>query len=446
MRLCTNAMPVLWVSLLLAGGGISGDAKGQTADPPEQVSPPPIRSSNQPSQHILVRFYLDATSSMRGFAKPNSGREYASFVQRLEQVLAFGWSDGKSECYQAGGLIKKSSSGQCYLLAKQAGFYSLAGKEDVTRIDLVLAQPRQVGQIDVVVTDLYQDEVDLGGLFRALRTHVFGSGQVLGIVATRSEFDGSVHDIGMEKLTCRFTGSRPVYALVVGQRADVMRLMSEFGKPPVVSPADHLLALTPELLIVPLEWKTVERSAARGVAQDSGYVSVKGVSRSSYGVLRIREANEGTGLELKVALDPAPFHPRIRWSAVSAVPTRVSTWQFGGSGGRKALTAGVPMSSKAILGGQKRNEPRLRLDFAVSKMLPGFSYLADVRQPVPYDALLWPTFVKEWDSGLQGGRNGCAAFDGRKTQNLESFVYGAWRTLAEQTDTTLGPIYFYYKK
>ena len=78
----------------------------------------------------------------------------------------------------------------------------------------------------VIVTDLFQDNRDLTVLVSQIKKHYIQKGYEVGILGLRSEFDGTVYDLGDAPLSYQSTPEnpetfRPFYLLVLGRHADI---------------------------------------------------------------------------------------------------------------------------------------------------------------------------------------------------------------------------------
>ena len=85
------------------------------------------------------------------------------------------------------------------------------------------------GQLVVIVTDLFQDDSDITQLIGHLKEKYIRKGHDVGLFGLRSQFDGTVYDIGIgegSSMPYRSTPGnpetfRPFYLLVLGKYADI---------------------------------------------------------------------------------------------------------------------------------------------------------------------------------------------------------------------------------
>ena len=217
-------------------------------DPPEPLPDlPPV------SDRLVARIYFDATLSMQGFVVPGS-THYTRICPYLESVIVSGWRDEKVSFFRFGERVEPIDR-STYL---QAGYESFYEEEDIfgkTYIEKVIQNEAQLvsndigtsstpedtteieandtsqeadetdnteGQLAVIVTDLFQDDSDITQLIGHLKEKYIREGHDVGLFGLRSQFDGTVYDIGSgEESSLRYRGPRPFYLLVLGKHADI---------------------------------------------------------------------------------------------------------------------------------------------------------------------------------------------------------------------------------
>ena len=244
----------IYLCLFLIGCAGCGDNKS-IPDPPERLPDlPPV------SDKLVARIYFDATLSMQGFVVPGS-THYTRICPYLESVIVSGWRDETVSFFRFGERVE-SIDRSTYL---QAGYESFYEEEDIfgkTYIEKVIENeaqfvkndietsstpdetagidandtPQEVveadnteGQLVVIVTDLFQDDSDITQLIGHLKEKYIKKGHEVGLFGLRSQFDGTVYDIGIgEGSSMRYRSTpgnpetfRPFYLLVLGKYADI---------------------------------------------------------------------------------------------------------------------------------------------------------------------------------------------------------------------------------
>ena len=218
-------------------------------DPPRDITPGNI------SDGLVVRLYFDASLSMQGFVVPGS-THYTGICPYLESVVVSGWKDGKVEFFRFGEEVKPINR-DTYLRVGAKDFYDEENINRETFIQKIIDHEDQfasnqmgesntteegaevvipTGEVNerkkesrlvVIVTDLFQDKSDINLLVTQLKEKYIKNGLEIGLFGLRSEFDGTVYDVGIDQspIPHRSTEDsetfRPFYLLVLGRHADI---------------------------------------------------------------------------------------------------------------------------------------------------------------------------------------------------------------------------------
>ena len=211
------------------------------------------------SDRLVARIYFDATLSMRGFVVPGS-THYTRICPALESAIVSGWRDETVNFFRFGERVEPIDR-NTYLQVGDESFYEtdigirtyiekiienedplvkppMEGSntlEGTTEID-VNNMPEEGAEADstenrlvVIVTDLFQDNGDINRLVPELKEKCIKKGVDVGLFGLRSQFDGTVYDIGIgEGSSLRYRSTpgnletfRPFYLLVLGKHADI---------------------------------------------------------------------------------------------------------------------------------------------------------------------------------------------------------------------------------
>jgi hypothetical protein len=218
-------------------------------------APSNARDLDAPSSEITLREFVDATSSMRGFVE-HGATGLAQQLREMEQASRLAWPNVKKiECFKFGTeAIAEPPGSTCYSAVERQGFFRLRKDQDYTRIDPILRNSGGDKTLTIIITDLFEDESDLGSVFQSFKDSVFSRGLAAGIVGMRVGFNGMIYDIGLEKGKRQWLHNRPVYALVVGRVADIEAYFSELT--PRIVPANQLLILSGTCLLRSISWGT----------------------------------------------------------------------------------------------------------------------------------------------------------------------------------------------
>ena len=206
------------------------------------------------SENLVARIYFDATLSMQGYVVPGSTR-YTQMCRYLESVIVSGWENGTVDFFRFGEQVEPIDR-NTYLNLSQTNFYEnnkiyretfiqkiidhedeLVGNqteesnttEESTEINVtpeVINNSKKENSLVVIVTDLFQDKRDITVLVSQLKKQYIQKGFEVGLLGLRSEFDGTVYDLGGAPLPYRSTPNnpetfRPFYLLVLGRHADI---------------------------------------------------------------------------------------------------------------------------------------------------------------------------------------------------------------------------------
>ncbi len=221
------------------------------------------------SDRLVARIYFDATLSMQGFVVPGS-THYTRICPALESVIVSGWKDETVNFFRFGEKVEPIDRGT-YLQAGYESFYeqehifrrtyieevirheeklvnaqmkASSTPEDATEADVndtpeatteaitpteTVNERKKEGQLVVIVTDLFQDDSDITLLIDHLKEKYIKKGREVGLFGLRSQFDGTVYDIGIgEGSSLRYQSNpgdpktfRPFYLLVLGKHADI---------------------------------------------------------------------------------------------------------------------------------------------------------------------------------------------------------------------------------
>jgi hypothetical protein len=404
-----------------------------------QDSPSTARGLSVPSKEITVRLYIDATSSMQGFmAHPDGG--FPEQIQKLEQAAHLVRSNLKGiECFKFGTKPVLLPGPPCYANLMRPKLFALPRDQDFTKIEAVLTTMRGRA-VTIIVTDLFEDQADMGVLLQNFKEHVFQSGLALGIVAQRAGFDGTIYDIGLEQGRRSWTKQRPYYALFIGQAGDIAEYFGALRSEGI--PADHLLIFSGALLEKPISWATSKLVRSHNIAVDPSFIQVD-PANSSFGVLRLQSDSE-CELDLQPLIRPTPFHPQIDWGRVEAA---AQVRRFPRNSSAAEHVTGDAVTSTLTFPQGEQKEIELFLTWTPKKIRPsGRVYVEQVLLRLGPEGTNFnnTTFVKDWSTTPEPGK--AANFDGSKTQYLSELLTGLWNSVFQGQEMDLGSVYVYFQR
>ena len=409
-------------------------------DPPE-----PLPDLPSISDRLVARIYFDATLSMQGFVVPGS-THYTRICPSLESVIVNGWKDETVNFFRFGEKVEPIDR-STYLQAGYESFYEQAHifrktyieevirheerlvnaqreanstPEDTTKTDVndtpeatiegvtpteAVNERKKEGQLVVIVTDLFQDDSDITLLIDHLKEKYIKKGSEVGLFGLRSQFDGTVYDIGIgEGSSMRYRGPRPFYLLVLGKHTDITHY---FDKLIARGFSEAETVIFSQYLVDPL--LSFDGATINEVVNLNGTSYVSPDSRLKQYEIRMDSdlAKISAVSEYKLLPHVMPFDSDTL--EVSAIAKHVP-----GGETERYPEAEDGLKVKPTL---SKNEHgyQLSIDFSLaSQDLESAVYLYEVTLLPGIDSYRTPDWCSDWDMGR--------ARDGAKTLNLVNFV------------------------
>ncbi|MCY4552090.1 MAG: hypothetical protein OXC79_00335 [Candidatus Poribacteria bacterium] len=447
---------------------LTGCDTGKTGipDPPEPLLDlPPV------SDKLVARIYFDATLSMQGFVVPDS-THYTRICPALESAIVSGWRDETVSFFRFGERVEPIDR-NTYLQVGDENFYQtdigirtyiekiienedplvkpqMEGSntlEGATEID-VNNMPEEGTEADstenrlvVIVTDLFQDNGDINRLVPELKEKCIKKGVAVGLFGLRSQFDGTVYDIGIgEGSSLRYRSTpgnpetfRPFYLLVLGKHADIAHY---FNRLIANGFSEAETIIFSQYLVSPLlSFDGAKIEKLENLIRDT--IAEKPDSRLKEYRIRNRDRSSKISAKMKYELLPhaMPFDSNIFES-----PPKVEHNRYN-SDERKEIS----QAAKECLGvtstfAKNGNGDELIVDFELdSRVLPRRTvYLYKVALCPKIDTYQVPEWCSGWDMGT--GRNGA------KTLNLVNFVNGLTDIAVSEHQPKIAQFYFYVEK
>ena len=444
---------------------LTGCDTGKTGipDPPEPLPPlPPI------SDKLVARIYFDATLSMQGFVVPGS-THYTQICPYLESVIVSGWRDETVSFFRFGERVELIDR-DTYLQVGDKSFYQtdIGIKTYIEKIienEDRLVKPQEEGsdtlegatEIDennmpeegtesdstenrlvVIVTDLFQDNGDINRLIPELKEKCIKKGVDVGLFGLRSQFDGTVYDIGIgEGSSLRYRSTpdnpetfRPFYLLVLGKHADIAHYFDRL-KSNGFSEAETIIFS--RYLVNPLlSFKEAE--------VDTDNLNKKIVNRvhSQNPILEQYEIVRNS--------EPAKIFAKMEYNPLRhamSFDSNTFTFEVSIIAEHKPDRNGENERSSDAMNGLEvtptfsKNE--LTVEFALTTFLPRKAiYLYEVTLNPAIDTYKVPDWCSDWN--MRTRRNGA------KTLNLVNFVRGLTETTVREHLPKIAQFYFYIKK
>lgn len=229
--------PLLYFSLVLLSAGCTTnfpDIKWDYSDKDITGYRP------EKKDQLDIDIYLDATTSMEGFAVNNSS-VYSQFLDQLEASALTAWKKADTRFYMFGQTIQPINRNKFLSAKSDHSFYHEKGIFLQTYIDSVV-QHTDAKRLSVVITDLFQNEGDVNTMATQFKDKCFTQGVEVGIIGIKSEFNGTVFDVPYSPhgfpLT---TNERPFYAIVFGNKYNMELMFDALKVRPFVKEEQFLI-------------------------------------------------------------------------------------------------------------------------------------------------------------------------------------------------------------
>ena len=428
------------------------------------------------SDRLVARIYFDATLSMQGFVTPDS-THYTRICPSLESVIVSGWEDETVDFFRFGENVEPIDR-STYLQAGYESFYEQAHifrrtyieavirheeqfvkvqmevnskSEDATETDVndtseattegiapteTVNERKQEGQLVVIVTDLFQDDSDITLLIDHLKEKYIKKGREVGLFGLRSQFDGTVYDIGIgEGSSLRYRSTpgnpetfRPFYLLVLGKHADIAHYFDRLianGFPKAQTIIFSRYLVDPVL--------SFEGAKVDPYNLNNKIVNLDHSQNPILKQFEIVSSSKPAKISAKMEYVPLPH----------AMPFDSNTFEDSIIAEHKPDRNGEnersPDAMNCLEVTPTFSENELTIEFALTTSLPRKAvYLYEVTLHPAVDTYKVPDWCSGWDMGT--GRNGA------KTLNLVNFVRGLTETTVRDHLPKIAQFYFYIKK
>jgi hypothetical protein len=223
----------LMVSLCLAFLGLAACAPKPEVLSCEPATPvPPIAAQ---SKTLNIDIAIDGTPSMQGYVNGFSNSRYIQTLNLLDTVASTAWANpAATVSYYRFGTKQQKLDRPAFRRAQLPEFY---GGDDLKVSNIPAALPKTTAQrLSLIVTDLYQQDADVTLVQQQLSQKYLQPGQAVGVLAIRSEFKGTIYDVGLRSQQFSYaTGTdeskfHPFFVLMLGSYADINHFYDEFQK------------------------------------------------------------------------------------------------------------------------------------------------------------------------------------------------------------------------
>lgn len=364
-----------------------------------------IGESPNKQDQIDIDIYVDATTSMEGFAVNNSST-YSQFLDQVEASTLSAWKKADAKYYKFGQMIKEVDRAEFLTAKNDMKFYRERGVFLKTYIDSVVKRTDST-RLSVLISDLFQDEGDVNIMVDRIKEKCFARGVTVGFLGIKSEYDGKVFDVpSYPKGFSLKTDDRPFYAILFGNSYNMELLFESLKSKPFVKDENFLILSKYIIksfnvsLVKTKESKTVNKKAPREEVKNSFDFSMK-------------EDGKEAAFDLEINLESLPRFPDFSEKALEIISYK------------KSISDPQKLSSDSVLTDDisieniQRTGKKITATLKLNNRDPSgnYSYMVYLKAN-QLNGLLTPDWIKEFstDDPVPGTPTE------NKTYNLEKFI------------------------
>jgi hypothetical protein len=198
-----------------------------------------------------LSIFVDGTLSMAGYVSSGATSLYRKTLDSVDQVSTTAWSKPK---YFRFGQRKQPIDRDTFRNAQLPSFYQDRAF-GVSQVDKLLVDPPTSDQLNVIVTDLYQKNADLGGVQGPLTRNYLERGYTIGVLGVKSEFNGTIYDVGLTSQQFNYSTAgqstkkyHPFYILVLGTYGNVYHFYEQLNQYGFSSIPHEFTIFSPQLV------------------------------------------------------------------------------------------------------------------------------------------------------------------------------------------------------
>lgn len=420
--------------------------------------PPPDKfgSTFSPiSESLKVDLFFDATLSMQGFTRARSSSFYQQSVPLLERAVIEGWSGGEASFFKFGDQTAPLP-GRTFLDATKPEFYSDTKYNKKTFIERVIDRAAP-DHLTIIVTDLFQDNADVNQLSAKLKDKFIAAGLAIGVLGIRSQFDGTVYDVGPNNYSFAYKSSdkpqtgRPFYLLAFGSHANIAHYFATLERSGLSNfPERHGLILSRFITAHQTPFASAKLRKASQISEISSANLVAQTNRHE----QIRAFKISKKKKEGVFSTSWSYESLPNVLEHSADLIAETTGSKGEEAGTNQLRVVESESAKAALEVtaklQPEGGPYTNLEFQGNlnvQQLPmaGIYCYRIILRPKNYSL---PAWVSDWsmrDGELEAWHSKAADFNGAKTYNLQNFLSTLKGAIENNTPPEAGEFYVYLR-
>lgn len=408
-----------------------------------------------PTENLETDVFLDATLSMQGFVTEGSFSIFQQTIPILERAVIK--NNGRIHFYKFGTEIKELPE-RSYSEFDKKSFYTDAELNRITSIEKVLEQS-DTNHLTIIVTDLFQEKADINQLSEQIKKKFIGNGLAIGILGIKSQFDGTVYDVGTNNYSFKYTGSgesssfRPFYLIAFGKHADIAGyfdtlITGEMSRFPV----KERIIFSRFLTAKPTAFEGAKITETKGVNEVSGVLIKVENKDNIYKEFKLKDNIDVAFFSAQMPFQPLPNIVNFSEQFVDSVEAfNCPNSDSNTANTENKLTFASDAGNQSVLGIQssmvENQRINLKLEIPTKKLesetIYGFHIIL---RPKEYSL---PKWINEWNmtgEQVEEWRKNPASFDGTKTYNLLPFLQTLWETTRQVHNPKVADFYIYLRR
>ncbi len=406
-----------------------------------------------PSADVAADIYLDATLSMQGFTATETFSYYQQTIPLLESAIIKTWKNGKVNFNKFGDKIENLPDRK-FLEANKPAFYSDQNLNRKTYIENVI-NIADTSHLNIIVTDLFQDNADINPLIEKIKTKFIGKGLAVGVLAVKSQFNGKIYDVGANNYTFVYKTSdsptfRPFYIVALGSHADIAVYFETLESSGFKDfPVKEQIIFSQFLTSKPSNFYNSETIDIKNMNDVSGVLLKDGKGAAEYKELKV--VNKGKPSNFAANL---PFKQLPKTIDIGTqLETEIKSWvcrKPENSNSSAAVSfvenSGVKDALNISAAITKPETIEFKLTVSPEKFESDeVNCFQIILRPKEYSL---PKWIDEWnmtDAQIDLWHKSPATFEGAKTYNLKRFLQDLWGTAQKSHSPKVADFYCYIK-
>lgn len=409
-----------------------------------------------PAENLETDVFLDATLSMQGFVTEGSFSIFQQTIPILERAVIK--NNGRIHFYKFGTNIKELPE-RSYSEFDKKSFYTDAELNRVTSIEKVLEQS-DTNHLTIIVTDLFQEKADINQLSELIKKKFISNSFAVGILGVKSQFDGTVYDVGTNNYSFKYAGSgesssfRPFYLIAFGKHADIARYFDTLVTGEMAGfPVKERIIFSRFLTAQPIAFDGAKITETKGANEVSG-VLIKAENKDNiYREFKVKDNIETASFSADLPFQSLPntvnFSDQLVSDGIEAFSCSNSTSTTANAGSKLNFVPNAENQSTLDIEAIAVEKQKIRLKIGIptkkfeSETIYGFHIIL---RPKEYSL---PPWINEWNmtgEQIEAWRKNPASFDGTRTYNLLPFLQTLWETTRQVHNPKVADFYIYFRR